>query len=444
MYFFLFLDQKIRYLLYFYLPPHPAASIIWPFILFATPYLIYRFVLRLTARHSTALIALVLLLSSVDFLSLIAGNFTPGKPMTLFLLAVALNIALAIQERSRSGQYLCDAPKKLMLPLLFVIFAGFLFDETAYLMYPVLPIMFTRLFIDWDAVLWDWRMAAPKVAFNTAVFAVPGALFLAFSFWLLPLITSRLEHYATDVLGPLHGTSLFSNFTFYHLFRNFMSLLGTSLAPRQVSPLLTEPPFNAIFDQEITFAKVAIFLAVGVVCSVILWEGRDNAPPLLSRLGLAFVVFLLWQTLLQSFHVPVIDGYIYGSLYTLFFSIGFALILAVGLRLEGWPRVAGVVMLVFVVATQIDNFCAINRSQVDWRNSPEFLQADLKRDVPGFKFSVDQKAKFSFGEALSLWRCWRHKDWPCDVFARQVSPGALYLLAEFYAVDQALSLHPQK
>ncbi len=135
--------------------------------------------------------------------------------------------------------------------------------------------------------------------------------------------------------------------------------------------------------------------------------------------------------------MPIVNSYVYGSLYAAFLAIVLAMVLGVGLQ-EGNPwRFLTVLLLVAIVATQIDNFRGINRSQVDFHNSAEFIEHDIHRDVPDLKIKVDRQRRLTFGEAVSLWRCWRQTDGSCDVFTRQVSPGGIYLLAEFHEIDEA-------
>ncbi len=253
MYFLLFLDQKVRYGSYQILPPHPSASIIWPLTLVLTPYLVHRFVLRVTGDRRTALIALALFLSSVGYLSTIAMNFSPAKPMSLFFFAAMLNVVLSISSALRPGELLYRGPGWPVALLLTLLFCSLFFDESIYVAYAVIPVLFPGLFVEARSLRKNHGKGLAPTIGNAVLYATPAVLFGLFSIVIVPIISVRIENYQFDPFAPtgLGRGRHFHLFKLLNVYWNFMSMVGTSLVPRQVSALLPVPPNWNFYDQRI-------------------------------------------------------------------------------------------------------------------------------------------------------------------------------------------------
>jgi hypothetical protein len=418
-YFLLGIDEKINLLLYQWLPPHPSASIYWPITLVATPYLIFRFLIKCGAPRTAALIAVALYISSVGYLSNVTLNYHPGKPFTNVLVVVLFNLGVDAWKKAQPQKLLCETGPLLNLAIGVTLFLGLITDETTYISYFFLAILWPSLFL----VRPITKENVIRMGSNLALFSLPGIAFLLVTFFVYPILSPRLAGYEFNFFSNSYDGIAF---TLSDIYGNFSSLVGTSIAPWPLSPWVARSTGAPLYEQVDNLPKMLALAILIVGTAAAVWRGPDNVRGCLRTLLPAYFLFLIWHSFLFTFHIGVVNGYFYGSVHAVFFSIIVALVLASGVR--AWrlaPAFIGA-LTALIICIQVVNFHVINRS---------FVKVLTGGSPPGVHPAFREGVPFTFSEANALWRCWRHADGACDVYKRPVTRGAAYLLGEFENLD---------
>ena len=140
------LDTKFRFFLWHFMFPHPSLSLTWFFSLILSPILLFRFLRNIDVPGNTALGAVSLYLMSPGLLSVVVMLFRPAKAMANFSIILCLYLASCLYksfDRDTAQEFF-----KKYVGLLVVMFLSFFWDETAVLIYLLLPLFFPFLLKD--------------------------------------------------------------------------------------------------------------------------------------------------------------------------------------------------------------------------------------------------------------------------------------------------------
>ncbi|MFZ0692814.1 MAG: hypothetical protein WAN51_01455 [Alphaproteobacteria bacterium] len=154
-----------------YLPPHPSLSLTW-FFSFISLYFLYRTVFALTRDRMAARLAVGLYAISEGFLSPLLMVTIPAKAFANSFVIFCLYLAAKICQ---SGDWRAYSTKAVVLYMALLL--AYCTDETAWVIYGALPIMFPSLF--------QRRHLGLAICLLSTF-----ALYLAFVTWLAPIATT--------------------------------------------------------------------------------------------------------------------------------------------------------------------------------------------------------------------------------------------------------------
>ena len=200
-YLFLSVDQKLRLMLYDWMPVHPTvAPVAWAVNLVAGTYCLYRLLLNVTGDRLAGLAGVAVYLSSIGFLSGFTMHFMPGKTLSNTVLIVALCAASEAVKRLGPASSWWMRPVGASTWRWPTILFGLFLDEMPITTLFVLPLFFWSAFVP----RWPWTPPMAKVgAFvkNGLFFAIPVLAFLVFVLVMMPPLTSYLWGFRFDYLG---------------------------------------------------------------------------------------------------------------------------------------------------------------------------------------------------------------------------------------------------
>ena len=119
-----------------FMPPHPSLSVTWILSL-ASLYFFYRVIFWLTRDRTAACLGVGLYALSAGFLSMMLMLFNPAKPLAGFFVNFCLYLATKIQ--TFKDRRACSATAIL---LYFSLFLAYCSDETAWILYGAIPVLF--------------------------------------------------------------------------------------------------------------------------------------------------------------------------------------------------------------------------------------------------------------------------------------------------------------
>lgn len=442
------IDQKLRLWAYDWLPVHPTLTpVAWTFQLLVTPYLLYRLLLNLTRDRAASLAGLAVYLSSLGCLSGFAMAFMPGKTLTNTVFVGALYAASVAAKTLRPGQSLADARGPSKYLMLLVLFLGLFIDELPIAAFLLVPACFAASIVPaypWRAPL-QTTLALVK---NGLFFALPLVAFFVMVLFVAPPIIEREFGVRFDYLGDTlrssgssaAGGSVLDGrvpLTASIVLENASNLFGLSLAPWQLSPLVTSPYGDFPGSQVTNLPKLLLLLAFFGVCAFVIARTRSALRFQLLGLLLALPLFFFFLSFVMVRHMPIVTGYYYGAGFASLFAI------IVGMLVQGVsaaaPRarlLAGVVVL-GIVAVQLVNFAPINAGWIATHNG-QVTDLMLKAERPGIlrRTPMTGPGELSTSEVDAIWRAWKSDQ--LDGYLRRsgVSGAALYEVYELRAIER--------
>ncbi|MFH1037879.1 MAG: hypothetical protein V1789_04310 [PVC group bacterium] len=335
-------DTKVRIWLFNYIPPHPSISLVWLFVLFLSPLMMFKLGHQLTGDRSAAWIATILFTLSTGNLFGINKMALPAKPLANFFCLVVFYLGAIVDHQVRTDSYFSPRARRRFLLMLAVMLLAFFTDETTWFFYFMVPVLFPEIFCPWR------KRKFPLIGYL-------ALLIMAFFF------TFVICPYLLNLLTP-GGVSV-DYFHDYTQDPEAGPLLPTFFGPRYL--LLTAR--NLLWTQLVPwgwFWRGIIFLAILLVYFAFQFK---NLAPSLRRLVLRFVAVFIIYVIFMSHAIARVyweEGYIlkyslyYGALLAIFLPVPLAVLLS---RNSGFFRgVLNKLLLLFLMMVMAYNFLRIN------------------------------------------------------------------------------------
>ena len=436
-YFTLLVDYRVRVFLYEFFPVFPTFSVTWLLMLFVSPYLLFRICRKLEFGLPASLLAIAVYMTSTGFLSGFSMFFMPGKPLSMFLMLLLAYLALDLIEKEQSGA----SPSSLLRARLRVggvVLLGLFLDELFLVGVIAVAIICLAVLVARNQTPRRWYQVLTIQ--DVAAVAVPVVIFAVLMIWIVPEITLYFHNYRLNYIGALLNTIETSAYQRapYHmsawsLSRLTSTLLGMSLVPHQLSPLLPLPDSGVKTVQVVNVYQLAIILmaVAGFLFAVL----RSDPSKRLVMLGLgaSMIVSIILIGTLQGRHVAVVTGYYYGCIFSVSFTLVFASALdALMSTTQASAKWFGLALTAFICAVQFDNFSEINRSFVDYHN---IRSTHYATDV---NFRSIKEQPLTWTEIRRIHHEWQQGTLDQYVRSATVSDGAWYLIAELRQTDKLL------
>lgn len=448
MYFIAAVDQKLRFWLYQWGPVYPTLSpVAWLLQLLVAPVCLYRLLVELTRDRAAGLAGLAVYLSSIGFLSGFTMLFMPGKTLSNSIFMAALYAAAVATGKLRPGQTLAEAPGWSKYLVLVALFVGLFVDEMPLATFLIVPLVFWPQFLpilprparrsDLATRIW------PTVK-NGLFFALPGLAFLVVVLLIAPPLLRYLYDFHFDYLAETLGIGVTGSslavarepLTLALVTENFTNLVGLSLAPYHLSPLIMSP-FGDFPGSQVTNLPKALllvgFFGVGAWAG---WRARATFGWQILGLMAALVVFTLFLSLVMIRHIPIITGYYYGAGFSSLFALLVGLIVAgVSLTMPA-ARPLAALMALAIVGVQIVNYAPINDGWISTHNEVvtrwwmERLRSGLQRRIP-----LSEPAPLTRPELQGIWAAWERDRLDAYLREHKVSGAALYEVFELRELD---------
>lgn len=384
-------DIKFRIWLFNYIPPHPSVSLMWLFVLFLSPLMMFKLAYELTGRRQTAWIATALFVLSTGNLFGINKLANPAKPLANFFGLSLFFLAAVIDRQLRSDSRLSPRSRRLYLLMLAVLAVALFTDETTWLFYLVIPLLFPALFTVRPAR--RFCIVGYLVLLASAVFMV----FAGFPY-LVDTFTpggATVDYFLEYGGGPDAGPTLPGFFGPRYLLLTGRNLLWTQLVPWG------------------WFWNGILFLGLLSAYLVVQYRGLE-APDrrLVMRFAGGIAIFVCFQSLAIA-KVYWEEGYVlkyslyYGSLLAVFLPIPLAILLS---RDDGrWRKVVNRLLLLFLAVMMVYNFSRINEDirflQALWENAGEM---DYATSRAIWRERRDPEAIGRFKARYPAWSAWAY------------------------------------
>ena len=405
-YFMFYLNSVFRVWLLQYIPPHPSLSLTW-ILTFASVYFLNRTIFILTRDRTAAMLAAGLYALSMGFLSMLVMLFNPAKPLAGFFVNFCLYLAARLWRAGENRAYSATAI------LLYVsLFLAYCSDETAFLLYGAVPVLFPELF--------RRRRLALASCF---LFTFP--LFLVFVTWLAPIATRYFwGHQDLDFWGWA-----------LNIGRRLPEDSNVPLFARLDASKLLQTAYNMLLS-EFAWPKVGSLgaavsllpLVLGVAAAVAL-----GTPPMRVRLARALVLltmFVLFEGLvmlrLGGAGYAAESTFYYGSLFP---NVAF-LVLGIAIScFRGMPgaRISCVVASFYFAWVSYSQFVVMNR---EWMSGHEAIYASyVQKNGQGPYGPLTRGAPLTEAKSARYWRAVMAGDDPRGLRA-SFSPKDAWLFEE--------------
>jgi hypothetical protein len=436
-YFLIVLDYRARIFLYQFFPVFPTFSITWLFTLLAAPYVLFRICRKLDFAFYPSVFATAVFATSIGVLSDVSMFFMPGKPMSMFLMLLILLLALDLFETRQSS-----SPRQLFrrrAQISALIFAGLFLDELFFVVLATIPII--CLSARGLSVTGYLRGSGQgQVGRDVLMILAPVAIFLVLMVWGVPKITQHYYGYRLDYMAAMLNTLPLADprpshpFSVLLLAQMASTLLGMSVVPYQLSPIVALPDSGVITAQVMNGPQLMLLSAVAGGFLFLLRRYPPPRRPMMSGLALSMAVAIVLISIMQLHHVPVVTGYYYGCIFAVFFALLFGACLD-SLSTSGSPAAKWICLglTVLVCGVQIDNFLRVNRSFVDYHN--------VRRPAANVSFRSIAEQPLTWSEIRTIHAQWKRGTLEQYLKSATVSDGAWYLVTELRQIDRLRQLN---
>lgn len=385
------LDIKFRIWLFNYIPPHPSATLAWLFVFFFSPYMMFKLVKQLTRNRSAAWTAVILFILSTGNLFGVNKMSNPAKPLANFFCLLVFYLAAVVNTEAVKRVKISRRGRYFFVVMLIVLFISFFTDETSWMFYFMIPILFPGVFI---------RKPARR-------FTIPGYLLLLLlaAFFVFVGFPFLLRQFSPGEVLVDYSQDLAGNSDIGPLIPPFFGLRYILLTARNL--IWTQlVPWGWYWWGGVYLAGLAIYLVFQYLYLSAPWR------KLILRLLVVFSVFIV----LQSFAIAKVyweSGYIlkyplyYGALFSVFLSIPLAILLSGESR--KYSRIINRSLLVLISLVLAHNFLRMNEDirflQALWENAGEM---DYATSRAIWKERKNPEAIRRYKSQYPIWSAWAY------------------------------------
>ncbi len=329
-------DAKFLLWLARFLPPHPSLSLGWIFTLVLTPLFFFKLIRLLTGNRAAAWLCVTLLVLSAGSLSGITLRDSAVKPLVNFFTVFTFYLAARI-----SGEPAGAGNLKMFAVMLAALFVSFLVDETAWFLYPAVPIMFPALFLPRGRGLFR------------GLYLSLIAVFLIFVTFLAPVLVER------------YGSGEFDFWSY--MLRSEEASAASVWEWLNVGNILPSAR-NMIVSQFVPWEKpgwAAAYLLVLPYLAYLFLNLSAEKKKMLLRSTLLLCAYLVFITFYWSrgdeYQMALETPYYYGALFSVF--ILFPLAVLFSRRGPAFQRAVNAAIVIFMAVVFMYNFPFIHRQE---------------------------------------------------------------------------------
>lgn len=392
-------NVKLRLWLLQYWPLPPSFSLTWLGSLLVAPILLFKTVKNMTQNSLAALNVVLLYACSVGLLSHVLFWFHPAKPLASLFLIAAMYFGSKIEVTDKNGSNF-----KTYIFLFLTIFLAFFADETSYITYLLIPLLFPNVILkrsNWGIYL--AYISLPCIYLLFVTFIVPQITISMFSrpFLYWDLILGTGPYATTDFKG-----SVFSVFDWAMLLKNIQIVFVANFGLPITHPLWLR---NIL----------PVFIIVYVIYLI---HQSTNISLKRANKKIAFIVFifLLLQSLVQARHAHQLtfDGYYEGSMFSVLISMLIGIALA---NQTGWQQILNRLFLIAIMFIQYKNFILIHhqRLEANWLSAYNTYGAQSPNLIPS--------SQYEFHTIYKIWQNW-HNNKTLHMVKNKPLPISLYWL----------------
>jgi hypothetical protein len=328
-----------------------------------------------------------------------------------------------------------------------ILLVGLFVDELPIAAFFVIPAVFWPSFLPiWPSTRrWGSRLAAWVQ--TGLLLALPLAVFLFLVLVVGTAIISRAYGFQFDYFGDTlrttstrqPGASILDGkvpFSFALMLENSTNLLGLSLSPWFLSPLVQSPVGEFPGSQVSNLAQVALILAFLGACAFVIARTRTMLRWHLLGLLLALPPFFFFLTVVMVHHIPIVTGYYYGAGFASLLAVLVGLLVGgIGIGAPSLRPLAGLAVL-WIVAVQSINFAPINAGWI-WVHNSQVTQYQLARQRPEVQrcVRITGPGELTRTELDAIWSAWQAGQLDSYVRRAGVTGAAAYEVFELRALD---------
>jgi len=430
------LTIKLRLALYPFVPPHPTLQLTWISSLFLAPLFLYKAVKNMTDSKPAAIQTTLLYMCSVGLLSHLSFWFHAAKPLASFFLILSIyfgSLVHKLNEGMDDNSRLSRPFRMAYFGLLVTVFLSLFADETSFITYALIPLLFPTLFIVYP-FSWSNKSILRRKVFMGLMYLAVLFLFLGFVTFIVTKITVAMGlrpfPYWQFIMGsgPHEGTgfggSVFSKFDWRRLFTNARMVFSTSYA-LPFGNMLLSWAFLFVLGGYILFLFASTRPA------------EDKIRRTIMKIVIAVLVFMALQTLIQGRHP---DRFFDGSYKGSFFSVLMAIFLGASLSLaHGWTQVINRFLVILLMGVQFQNFQNLHEMSVDGAQDPLYNTQRARDQLYNVRVSsTPNLVRIGDGSFKAVYRIWRQWKETGDLTPVQKAPlpvSLYWLKVELEAVS---------
>jgi len=385
------IDIKFRIWLFNYIPPHPSISLMWLFVMFLSPMMMFKLARQLTQRQSTAWIATILFMLSTGNLFGINKMANPAKPLANFFGLWVFYLGAVIERRIRNDSCFSPRSRRLFVIMLLILLIAFFTDETTWMFYFMIPVLF-------PAIFFTRRTRKFSIGGYLALIVAAGLLvFVIFPYLLNRYTPGKIivdyiyDHTQGEDAGPLVPDF----FGLRYVILTVRNLLWTQLVPWG------------------WFWRGIILLSL--LFGYLVFQFR-NLTSLRRRVVLRFLGIFIIFVSLQSFAIAKVywnHGYVLK--YSLYYGALLAIILPIPLAVllsrnpDRFRGAINKILLLVLLVVMVYNFTRVNEDirflQALWENAGEM---DYATSRAIWKARKNPEAIRRYKYQYPIWSAWAY------------------------------------
>jgi len=354
-----------------YCPPHPSFSLTWIFTLILSPIFLFKFINKLTGSKNASWISVILFCLSAGSLSGIVLRDGPHKPLVNFAAIISCYLAVLITDSREINNRRAAKPVILFCFLSVVLLLSFFIDETAWFLYPMVPILFPSIFM------------GRRKGWYITIYLLLIFCFLFFVTFVAPVMVEQFGSSQFNFWEYIHTPDLEPEVNIWQRF-NFNNVLQSGK--------------NLIVSQFIPWGRAWWGLAYIIIIPYLVYLFFCLPPgkkKLLLRSLLLLIVYILFIIFYKGKgaedEIMLESPYYYGALFSLYMVFPLAILFSSSSK--RWGNVLNKVIITYLAAIFMYNFIPLHRQG--------------RKTFEGF---VKRDNKLTFSDVYRAWKDWENRE----------------------------------